>query len=104
MRRDRSLNINTNTFEVTCLVCISRNAFKAAHHKAVEAKHAAFLAIPPREMFEPWHEGNVPMVCSNDGGVLFRIGDRTCYGHYQNFHCASCGHVESRLTETGMSY
>lgn len=90
------------TERVTCGTCKQRTSFKRQKVKDDKAKHERFLAQSPREVAEPWREGNVH--CTNCGNMLFRIGDRTCYGHYENYHCSSCGHVESRLTETGMSF
>lgn len=88
--------------QVTCLVCQRADQFLAALNAENAERHKAFMAQTPREFREPWRDGNV--VCRECGGTEFRMGDRTCYGHYENYHCASCGHVESRLTETGMSY
>lgn len=102
MRPDRSLRINTNTFEVDCGSCILRNSFQEAHQKAVLKKERQFMEQIPRQIREPWREGNIE--CRSCGSNFFRVGDRTCYGHYDNFHCSNCGHVESRLTETGMSF
>lgn len=92
--------------QVTCLVCQATPQFIETKANTDAARQAAFEAQVPRTFSEPWHQpyGKVPLTCKNCAGRLFRQGDRTCYGHYDNFHCASCGHVESRLTETGMSF
>ena len=99
-----SSKTTTNTLSVDCQSCIIRNSFQEAHQRAVLAKERAFLAQTPIRINEPWGEGKAIVVCSQCKGDLFRIGDRTCYGHYDNYHCAKCGNVESRLTETGMSF
>lgn len=93
--------IDTNVYRVDCLKCQGLSEYRLVKEKADAAKQAEFMAQTPRQMGEPWRDGLI--VCRNCQGDLFRIGDRTCYGHYANFHCSSCGHVESRLTETGMS-
>lgn len=91
---------------VTCDLCKAKPAFIEAKARVDAARQAAFEAQVPRTFSEPWHQpyGSVPMVCKGCGGDQFRHGDRTCMGHYDNFHCAACGHIESRLTETGMSF
>jgi hypothetical protein len=88
--------------KVTCLNCQKSPEFIEAKAEVDAQLHAAFLAQTPREYREPWGEGVIR--CSECGGQEFRMGNRTCYGHYQNYHCGACGHVESRLTETGMSF
>lgn len=89
--------------EVNCKKCMKKKAFKYAIAE-YEAQHMRnFMAQPGRTIMEPWKHGEF-MSCSSCGGNYFRTGDRTCYGHYDNFHCIKCGHVESRLTETGMSF
>jgi hypothetical protein len=93
---------NTDPYRVTCGHCKNRPAHDTALHAAAVARKAAFEAQVPRTYREPWRDGNI--TCRECEGDLFRSGDRTCYGHYDNFHCANCGHVESRLTETGMSF
>lgn len=98
-----SKRVTTNTFEVDCRSCIIRNSFQQAHHLAGIEKEKRFLAQPGRTIMEPWRHGEF-MSCKSCGGNYFRTGDRTCYGHYDNFHCINCGNVESRLTETGMSF
>jgi hypothetical protein len=98
-----SVGRNTdNTFAVTCGFCMKKPEFKAAEDAALIAKQEAFDAQVPSMVREPWKAG--AMKCSECGHERFRHGDRTCYGHYDNWHCAACGHVESRLTETGMSF
>lgn len=91
---------------VTCQVCQTKPAFIEAKAKADAEHKAAFEAQVPRLVMEPWHKpyGQVQMVCKGCGGGRFRQGDRTCMGHYDNWHCAGCGHIESRLTETGMCF
>ena len=86
----------------TCLKCTRQPEYLEAKGKEDEERKAAFMAQEPRTYKEPWKSGTIE--CSECGNTEFRIGDRTCYGHYENFHCANCGHVESRLTETGMSF
>lgn len=100
----RGSRIRSNVFDVDCRNCQKQDSFILAMDEAKSAKHKAFMAQEPRPMSEPWHEGNVPMVCKNCQGNLFRVGERTCYGHYQNYVCSACGGTESRLTETGMSF
>jgi hypothetical protein len=92
------------TDRVTCLACQSRSEYLDQKVKDAARKHERFMAQTPRRIQEPWHEDGKLMVCRECGNDTFRIGDRTCYGHYQNYHCADCAHVESRLTETGMSF
>jgi hypothetical protein len=92
----------TNVYAVTCLNCQKSDQFLAARRLADDVRHQNFLAQTPRAFREPWKDGNI--TCRACGGGDFRMGDRTCYGHYENYHCATCGHVESRLTETGMSF
>lgn len=89
------------TARVTCGTCKSRDAFKEQEVKDKAAKHERFMAQEPREYREPWRDG---LITDSQGHTLFRMGDRTCYGHYENFHCSECGEVVSRLTETGMSF
>lgn len=100
----RGKNATAIARAVTCLVCKSRPDFIAAKAESDAARQAAFEAQVPREFAEPWHPRPVTIVCRECDGRLFRQGDRTCHGHYANYHCAACGHVESRLTETGMSF
>lgn len=96
--------ITDRVFQVTCLNCQKTPVFIEAKADLDAQRKAAFMAQEPRQYIEPWHTKTVAMVCKNCSGELFREGDRTCYGHYANYHCAACGHVESRLTETGMSF
>lgn len=96
--------ISPQVHRVTCLNCKNSPEFSTAKAENDAARQAAFMAQEPRKYIEPWHTKTVAMVCKNCSGELFREGDRTCYGHYANYHCAACGHVESRLTETGMSF
>lgn len=97
-----SARSTTSVYAVDCLACQKSDQYAAAKDVADAAKHERFMAQVPRQIGEPWREGHI--VCRECDGDLFRIGDRTCYGHYQNYVCAACGHVESRLTETGMSF
>lgn len=90
--------------DVTCLNCQKRPEYITAENERQTQKKAAFDAQEPRMVREPWHQEVVYMVCRDCGHNLFRNGDRTCYGHFQSYHCARCGNVESRLTETGMSF
>lgn len=98
----RGRHIVDNVYRVDCLNCQKQDAFILAKDEAESKRHAAFLAQEPRALAEPWKAGNI--VCRNCGGERFRVGDRTCYGHYQDYVCADCSHKESRLTETGMSF
>lgn len=100
----RGKRVSENVRRVDCLLCQAIPLFARAKTTDALARKEAFDAQVPRQLSEPWHQGNVPMVCRVDGGTLFRMGERTCMGHYQNYVCASCGHAESRLTETGMSF
>lgn len=94
--------VTDNVNRVTCRTCGSREAFIDAKAKAEAEKMEAFLAQEPRAVKEPWRDGNIE--CTQCGWDLFRMTDRTCYGHYDNWVCAACGYTESRLTETGMSF
>lgn len=87
---------------VSCLICNTSEPFLTAKAAADVAKREAFYAQTPRQFREPWRSGNI--VCRECGGDEFRMGDRTCYGHYENYVCSACGHSESRLTETGMAF
>lgn len=91
----------TNVYRVDCLACQKSDQFTAAKAEADAKRHETFMAQVPREFKEPWHEGNIE--CPQ-GHRLFRLGDRTCYGHYENFHCAECGEVVQRMTERGMMF
>jgi hypothetical protein len=91
----------TNVYNVTCLNCQKNSQFIEAKRISDEAKQERFDAQIPRRISEPWRDGNIVCECGND---TFRIGDRSCYGHYDNYHCGECGKVSSRLTETGMSF
>lgn len=92
----------TNVYAVTCELCKRSVPYQVAKEVADASRQAAFEAQTPRQVREPWREGVI--ICSECGGDLFRMGGRTCYGHYQEHVCAACGHSESRLTETGMSF
>jgi hypothetical protein len=81
--------------QVTCLRCQLIPAFLKAKEADDINRLQAFYDQAPRTFAEHWHPGRVTMVCSEC---------RTCYGHYENYHCANCEHVEQRLTETGMSF
>lgn len=97
--------LNDSVYAVDCLNCKSKDAFILAKDEADSAKHAAFMAQEPKKVSEPWHQpyGKVPMVCKECGNDTFRHKGRSCHGHYDDHACAKCGHIESRLTETGMS-
>lgn len=108
-----SARSTTEAGRVTCLACQKSDQFIAAKKVADESRKAAFEAQKPHKIAEPWKQGHI--ICSGFvydlsdalskcGNDLFREGDRSCYGHYQSFHCSKCGHIESRLTETGMSF
>ena len=93
----------TNPYMVTCGLCQVKGDYIKAKEEADAVRKALFESQVPRTFMEPWNgKGNI--TCRDCGEDKFRHGDRTCYGHYDNFHCANCGHVESRLTETGMSF
>lgn len=94
---------STSIYAVTCLNCQKSGQFIEAKKVAERVKHERFMSQEPHEVREPWRDG-LPMVCSGCGDVLFRDMDRSCFGHYDNWQCANCQHVESRLTETGMSF
>jgi hypothetical protein len=87
---------------VTCLVCANQPEFIEAVAAEKVRRMEAFNAQEPRPVKEPWTAGH--MICRECLGTLFREADRSCYGHYSNHVCANCGHTESRLTETGMSF
>lgn len=99
----RGKRIDSNVYRVDCLNCQKQDAYILAKDEADSARHAAFMAQEPRQLMEPWDHSKA-MRCRECGNGTFRIGDRTCYGHYQDYVCAECGHKESRLTETGMSF
>jgi len=96
----------TNVYRVDCLNCKGSDQFLAALAKCEAVKQEKFEAQVPQTFFEPWHMpyNSILIVCKSCGGNTFRQGDRTCHGHYDNWHCSNCGGVESRLTETGMSF
>lgn len=98
----RGQRVSDNVYAVTCDTCRGREDYHDAWREAEAKRYEAFMAQEPRQFREPWRDGNI--VCRECNGELFRIGDRTCYGHYENYHCANCGHIEERLTETGMSF
>lgn len=100
----RGTRTHASVTQVTCGLCAQKDAYIEAMAKAQADKMERFLAQEPRAMIEPWHEGRVTMSCGECGHMKFREADRTCYGHYANYVCANCGHTESRLTETGMSF
>lgn len=87
---------------VTCLNCKATPEFKEAKADLDAQREAAFQAQEPRQVGEPWQNGLI--VCRVDGTDLFRYRGRSCYGHYDDWVCAECGTVASRLTETGMCF
>lgn len=87
---------------VTCLNCKKQPEFIDEQTLALAKEAEAFLAQEPRRFAEPWKPGHI--ICDQCLGDQFRRGNRTCYGHYDNFVCAACGSTQSRLTETGMSF
>lgn len=93
-----------NVNRVDCLACKKSDQFIAAKEEWDKRRHEAFMATEPRTFGEPWGKYGEVIVCKSCGGNTFRMGDRTCYGHYDNFHCSNCDNIESRLTETGMSF
>jgi hypothetical protein len=98
----RGFRVTDRTPEVDCQLCLNSEQFEQANAAYLHAKDKAFWEQTPKPMREPWREGL--MTCSKCSHQLFRDRDRSCYGHYSNHQCANCGHVESRLTETGMSF
>lgn len=92
----------TNVHRVDCRACGKTPQFIEAMATAQAVKMEQFLAQEPRVIKEPWKEGYIE--CTQCGWDQFRMADRTCHGHYENYVCAACGHNESRLTETGMSF
>lgn len=98
----RGKRVDSNVYRVDCLNCQKQDPYILAKDEADSARHAAFMAQVPSRLGEPWKEGHI--ICRNCGGDQFRVGDRTCYGHYQDYVCADCGGKESRLTETGMCF
>jgi predicted RNA-binding Zn-ribbon protein involved in translation (DUF1610 family) len=100
----RGKRTSSNVQRVDCSNCQRQPAFRTAQAEQEAARVQAFMAQAPRRFIEPWQSASVTMTCKSCGGQEFREGDRTCYGHYANYHCANCGGVESRLTETGMSF
>lgn len=98
----RGKRSSRNVFDVDCQLCQNTDRYRVALVIAKERKEAAFQAQTPREVREPWREGVI--TCRECQGTQFRERDRTCYGHYANYQCSNCEHVESRLTETGMSF
>lgn len=100
----RGARISLHPRRVDCLLCRNTVEFKAAEYDDEVARAAAFQAQVPQTFREPWYTEPTLIVCDGCGADKFRMADRTCYGHYENYVCASCGHTESRLTETGMSF
>lgn len=98
----RGRRMDTNVYRVDCLNCQKQDAYILAKDEADSERHKRFMAQEPRAIPEPWRDGHI--TCRNCGAQNHRVGDRTCYGHYQDYVCADCGHKESRLTETGMSF
>lgn len=94
---------STDVYRVDCLNCLKAEQFIEAKRIADEVRQAKFEAQVPRTYREPWGELD-NITCRICNGDKFRIGPRGLYGHYENYHCAECGHVESRLTEIGMSF
>lgn len=86
---------------VTCLDCKKDVRWHAAWIDQRKAVEAAFEATEPREFSEPWRTGTI--TCNACGSTRFRAQGRSCYGHYEDYQCADCRKVTSRLTETGMS-
>ena len=97
----RGKRLDSNVYRVDCELCKNRDAYILAKEEADRKKHDAFIAQTPRQFGEPWKDGII--VCQN-GHDLFRYRGRSCYGHYDDFVCSECGDVQSRLTETGMSF
>ncbi len=89
---------------VDCLRCQKTPEFIEVKAAADKVKQEAFDAQEPRIIREPWHQEVVYMVCKACGHNLFRYRGRSCMGHYEDHVCSRCGNVESRLTETGMSF
>lgn len=100
----RGSSLHKSPRAVTCNLCRNSERFAKVKEADDKRRHEAFMSQVPRQIREPWLTMPVNITCRECQGNLFREGDRTCYGHYANFHCANCGHVESRLTETGMSF
>lgn len=109
----RGERMDLSVHYVNCLNCKSKPVFIKAMELHEAAKKAAFQEQTPRMVREPWHEGITYIICRGKsvtgvgevcGNDHFREADRTCYGHYANYVCDACGHTESRLTETGMSF
>lgn len=100
----RGQRTDTNPFRTDCRLCQNTDAHILALDEAKSARHAAIMAQPAVQRNEPWHTEPTPMVCKNCGNDTFRMGDRTCHGHYQDYLCGKCGEATSRLTETGMSF
>lgn len=91
---------------VTCQLCKNTPAFKDEEARFLHAKMLAFYAQVPSTFNEPWIREAQHITCRECGGTYFRQGDRSCHGHYENYHCANsaCDGTEQRLTETGMSF
>jgi hypothetical protein len=98
----RGKRVTDNISRVDCRLCLARPETVEFMAKAAAEKTAAFLAQEPRRYAEPWKPGDI--ICSECGHNLFRYAGRSCMGHYSEHVCAKCGHSESRLTETGMSF
>lgn len=101
--RGKEVYMTSDAFGVTCIPCQNRDEFILAKDEAELERHKAFMAKEPRVYREPWGALD-NITCRICNGDKFRIGPRGLYGHYENYHCAECGHVESRLTEKGMSF
>lgn len=101
--RSNAARTTTTVRQVDCRLCQDTLVFKNLKEADDAARKAAFDAQEPRIVAEPWQR-DTTMICKACGHDRFRHADRTCYGHYDNWVCANCGHTESRLTETGMSF
>lgn len=102
-QKGKYVRLDDNAFRTDCLKCQDTDAHILALDEAKSERHKAFMAQPGKTVMEPWQPGKF-MLCKSCGNGMFRHGERTCHGHYDNWHCVNCGNVESRLTETGMCF
>jgi hypothetical protein len=89
-----------NPFQVTCSLCKGTTRWFEALANAQAAKKAAFEAQVPTQHSDFMGR---PIMCSC-GNDTFRYQGRSCMGHYEDYVCSNCGAINSRLTETGMSF
>lgn len=98
----RGARMDTSASRTTCLNCQRQPEYIEAKANADAKAEAAFWAQTPGPARGQFDTENI--VCRECDGDMFRPKGRSCYGHYEDYKCANCGHVTSRITETGMSF